>query len=233
MSVGYNPKIVTSGLVLCLDAASRKSYPGSGNSYYNLVGTGVAATATTLSITSDGSSGNVANLNSSTSINYTFPSVVDKNSWSLIYWVKSTGLTSSDYRNVLALIEPNASHNYYYNVDTRQTINSYILGYQKDFLVNDWLTAAHMTDAEFATQKWWCLGVSHNNLVFNHYTNGILLNTQTQTRNVAGYGNLTAVSLNRSGGNTVLLGAVQVYNRTLTSNEFQQNFNALRGRVGI
>jgi hypothetical protein len=90
-----------------------------------------------------------------------------------------------------------------------------------------------MTDAEFATQKWWCLGVSHNNLVFNHYTNGILLNTQTQTRNVAGYGNLTAVSLNRSGGNTVLLGAVQVYNRTLTSNEFQQNFNALRGRVGI
>ena len=182
MSVGYNPKIVTSGLVLCLDAASRKSYPGSGNSYYNLVGTGVAATATTLSITSDGSSGNVANLNSSTSINYTFPSVVDKNSWSLIYWVKSTGLTSSDYRNVLALIEPNASHNYYYNVDTRQTINSYILGYQKDFLVNDWLTASHMTAAEFATQKWWCLGVSHNNLVFNHYTNGILLNTQTQTR---------------------------------------------------
>jgi hypothetical protein len=233
MGLNHSPRIVTSGLVLCLDAANRKSYPGSGNSYYNLIGTGVAATATSLSIINDSTAGNVANLNSSTSINYTFPSVVDKNSWSLIYWVKSTGLTSSNYRNVLALIEPNASHNYYYNVDTRETTNSLILGYQKDFLVNDWLVAAHMTAAEFAAQGWWCLGVSHNNLVFNHYTNSNLLNTQTQTRNVAGYGNLTSLSINRNDGNTVRLGAVQVYNRALTSNEFQQNFNALRGRYGI
>ena len=233
MGTNYNPQIVTSGLVLALDAANRKSYPGSGTKWSDLSGTGVAATATTLSVISNGTSGNVVNFNTSSSINYTFPSVVDKNSWSLIYWIKSTGLTSSNYRNVLALIEPNASHNYYYNVDTRETTNSFILGYQKDFTINDWLVAAHMTAAEFAAQGWWCLGVSHNNLVFNHYTNGNLLNTQTQTRNVAGYGNLTSISLNRNDSNTVLLGAVQVYNRALTSIEFQQNYNAYRGRFGI
>jgi len=233
MSVFGGPSIATSGLVLDLDAANPKSYSGSGTTWSDLSGTGVAATATTLSVTSDGTAGNVVNFNSSSSINYTFPSVVDKNSWSLIYWIKSTGLTSSNYRNVLALIEPNASHNYYYNVDTRETTNSYILGYQKDFTINDWLVAAHMTAAEFAAQGWWCLGVSHNSLVFKHYTNGNLLGTQTQTRNVAGYGNLTSLSVNRSGGNTVLLGSVQVYNRTLTSSEFQQNFNAHRGRYGL
>ena len=30
MAVGYNPKIVTDGLILALDAANVKSYPGSG-----------------------------------------------------------------------------------------------------------------------------------------------------------------------------------------------------------
>ena len=32
----YGPKIVTDGLVLCLDAASTKSYPGSGTTWYDV-----------------------------------------------------------------------------------------------------------------------------------------------------------------------------------------------------
>ena len=37
MGVAYNPKIVTNGLVLCLDAGNTKSYPGSGNSWIDVV----------------------------------------------------------------------------------------------------------------------------------------------------------------------------------------------------
>ena len=37
MSVGYNPRIVTNGLVLCLDAGNTKSYPGSGSSFTDLI----------------------------------------------------------------------------------------------------------------------------------------------------------------------------------------------------
>jgi hypothetical protein len=33
MSVYGGPEIVTDGLVLCLDAANRKSYPGSGTTW--------------------------------------------------------------------------------------------------------------------------------------------------------------------------------------------------------
>jgi hypothetical protein len=38
MGVGYNPKIVTNGLALCLDAANRKSYSGSGSIWRDLSG---------------------------------------------------------------------------------------------------------------------------------------------------------------------------------------------------
>jgi hypothetical protein len=40
MSNNYGPRIVTDGLVLCLDAADRNSYPGSGNTWYDLSGNG-------------------------------------------------------------------------------------------------------------------------------------------------------------------------------------------------
>jgi hypothetical protein len=36
MATRYSPAIVTSGLVLCLDAANRKSYPGSGTTWTDL-----------------------------------------------------------------------------------------------------------------------------------------------------------------------------------------------------
>ena len=38
MSVDYNPKIVTDNLVLCFDAANTKSYPGTGTTWYDLIG---------------------------------------------------------------------------------------------------------------------------------------------------------------------------------------------------
>lgn len=38
MGINYSPKIVTNGLVLCLDAANPSSYPGSGTSWKDLSG---------------------------------------------------------------------------------------------------------------------------------------------------------------------------------------------------
>ncbi len=38
MGVTYNTRIVTDGLVLCLDAASKRSYPGTGTTWTDLVG---------------------------------------------------------------------------------------------------------------------------------------------------------------------------------------------------
>jgi len=40
MGIAYNPRIVTDGLVLCLDAGNPKSYPGSGNTAFDLTRSG-------------------------------------------------------------------------------------------------------------------------------------------------------------------------------------------------
>ena len=44
MSLHHNPRIVTSGLVLALDAGDVNSYPGSGTTWYDLSGNGYNAT---------------------------------------------------------------------------------------------------------------------------------------------------------------------------------------------
>ena len=44
MGLRHSPKIVTDGLVLCLDAANVKSYPGSGDTWYDLSGNGYDGT---------------------------------------------------------------------------------------------------------------------------------------------------------------------------------------------
>ena len=40
MAISYNPHTITDGLVLCLDAANTKSYPGSGTTWTDLSGNG-------------------------------------------------------------------------------------------------------------------------------------------------------------------------------------------------
>ena len=36
MGITYNPRTITDGLVLCLDAGNSKSYPGSGTTVYDI-----------------------------------------------------------------------------------------------------------------------------------------------------------------------------------------------------
>ena len=40
MAIAYNSKIATDGLLLCLDAANIKSYPGTGNTWFDISGNG-------------------------------------------------------------------------------------------------------------------------------------------------------------------------------------------------
>jgi len=55
MGVTYNPRIVTDGLVLALDAGNPKSYPGSGTTWFDLSGNGNNGTLTNGPTYSDGS----------------------------------------------------------------------------------------------------------------------------------------------------------------------------------
>ena len=68
--------------------------------------------------------------------------------------------------------------------------------------------------------------------VFRSYQNGSFRTTRTNTLPNSGYGDINQLLFNVSGGNSVYMGAVSLYNRVLTDLEFEQNFNALKGRYG-
>ena len=48
MGLAHSPSIVTDGLVLCVDAANTKSYPGSGTTWTDISGKGHNGTLTNL-----------------------------------------------------------------------------------------------------------------------------------------------------------------------------------------
>jgi len=83
--------------------------------------------------------------------------------------------------------------------------------------------------------------ISQGTFVFNGrnitiYRNSSLTNTFTASFDVASNGNGIQVGRNLQGGwgvSQVDVYAVRVYNRALTAQEIQQNFNATRNRFGI
>jgi hypothetical protein len=187
---------------------------------------------------SDATAGTVYDHDNSTvaSLNTITPNI-NHEVWSLMFWVRSTGTTPSDYRGIIMLDDTSSIPGYFYTFDTRQTTNSYVLGYQKHYdgsvSNNQWMTRAFMTASEWSSEQWFCIGVSHNNTAFRNYKNGQLLSTQTQTLDVTGYGDIDRIRINNNSDNTVRMGPVLVYDRVLTDAEFEQNFNAHRGRFGI
>ena len=60
MSVNYNPATPTDGLVLCLDTGNRRSYPGSGNTWFDISGQGNNGTLTNGPILNTGLGGGIS-----------------------------------------------------------------------------------------------------------------------------------------------------------------------------
>ena len=246
MATNYNPKTVMDGLVVYVDAGNIKSYPGSGTTLKDLSSNGLDLSATgTLNTATDAKAGTIYNQNGSSLIQTATFTPISSLTWSIIWWIRSTGAPSSNYRTIIRLKDTNSGTGsnypgYYWNSDNRTTANSYIHEYQKAWNGTDnqgnWSTANIVDTADWGSQAWFCCGVSHNkpvggNGVFRSYKNGSLRSTRTNSLPHA-YGDINQLLFNVSSGNSVYMGAVSLYSRVLTDLEFKQNFNALKGRYG-
>ena len=234
MAAASGPNVVEDGLVLALDAGNAKSYPGSGTTWYDISDKGNNFTATTISTVSDAKAGTVYDYDNSTVATLNITPNINHEIWSVMFWVRSTGTSPSSYRGIIRLEDSSSTPVYFYQFDTRETTNCRVLGYQKHYdgtvSNNQWMTREFANSSEWLAGDWFCIGVSHNNTAFRNYKNGQLLSTQTQTLNVTGYGDIDKIKINNSGGNTVRMGPVLLYDRVLTDAEFEQNFNAHRGK---
>jgi hypothetical protein len=214
MALAHSPRIVTDGLVLCLDAGNTKSYPGSGATWTDLSGNGNNGTL----VNGVGySNGALVFDGTNDYVQFTTTSVQ-----TICFW----GRVDADIVSAAGLVCTSATGDGSLRVEvqtgfgttfrTNPDGNDFHFGYVSSFMIN---------------------GVS--NLPSNG-SNGLLIpngRTLQQDFYVGAIGNarnLSTIShtfLNRLYKGRVY--AVYLYNRQLSNNELLQNFNALRGRYGI
>lgn len=227
MTVNCNPRIVTDGLVLSLDAGNPKSYPGSGTTWTDLTGRGNNGTLT-----------NGPTYNSSNGGSIVFDGTNDGvqlpgTNLSLNQMTISSWNYSTDYVQNGHLFEKttDGTTNTQYSLllGTDGNIRYRVLGLNPIDLAAPMVTVNGQWNNIVATWD----GTSKR-----IYVNGVLAaNTGTLpgsvTQNSTGpayigiAGNFAGNPFNGRISNTT------IYNRGLTEAEVQQNFNALRGRYSI
>jgi hypothetical protein len=222
----HSPRIVTDGLVLCLDAGNAKSYPGSGTTWTDVSigggnngtlvnGVGYSNGALSFDGVNDyvGMSGNnISGLSSGAT------------DFSICFWVKYNSVVS--YTAFFTKQNSGSS--------TPGTIRL-DMGWIGSTIYLTTSNATTISSGNFTytnnSSSWYyiCLTCGVNSKF--GYVNG----TQTFSQNFTSSYPDNTYTL-RIGGDRPLNGNIaqaSIYNRALTAAEIQQNFNAQRGRFGI
>jgi hypothetical protein len=226
--------IVTSGLVLNLDAGNPASYPGSGTTWFDLSGNGNNGTLLN-GVGFDG-----ANLGS-----LTFDGVNDRvdispnnfnlSQFSVNMWFKTNNITT-DYLRLIHKADTTGSTNGFL-VASSQTDGKLVFVYQPNYNTGEILKKSTNF---ITTSTWYNITMTYNStsglkIYFNSIEDAGEIPTFPEVGWISNTGNLFSVG-SRAGGTQQYNGNIArtlVYNRALTAQEIQQNFNALRNRFGI
>jgi hypothetical protein len=230
MALSHSPSIVMNGLVLALDAANTKSYPGSGTTWTDLSGNGNNGTlvngpsyssANGGSIIFDGVDDYIIN-SSTTSI------PTGNSSRTIQFWVYPKADT-----NVFIQLGTGGGGNQIYSVQFYNTSGT-------RYLFSDGINGGNnltISGSQLPTLNTWnhiTFGNSGQNWFY--YVNAVsqASGTWSTTINTIGQkviiGKRDDVVANTTNGN---ISQVSVYNRALSATEVLQNFNALKSRYGL
>ena len=225
MAYNTGPKIVTDGLVLCLDAADRNSYPGSGNTWYDLSGNGNDGTfgPGTAAPTFSGDNGGVLNFDGSDDIiNGTLSSSIVQMTlccFAKIVPENSAGMLGIGNENVYkeAWLELTAANNLKFGLYG----NDNAAGWSHSYSVNN-------------AWAFYCASINSSKLQ-KGYVNGELIGTYQGSQNYQGNTSYR-ISFGRYSFGQYVAGKIaisSIYNRELSADEIRQNYNATKGRFGL
>jgi hypothetical protein len=227
MSINYNPRIVTDGLVLCLDAGNTKSYPGTGTTWTDLSGNGSTGTLTNGPTYSSANGGSIV-FDGSNDYVYGNPPYIPSQfePLTLSAWIYNAG--QSGNRGILGIVNPNSQPVGSSRMITiRSTGATYFWGNSADFNpsnfiseVNSWTYTVFTIDSEKRVTAY-KNGIFNEDGIVSSLSNVVATSYDVGSRRFFGEyfnGNIAQVS---------------IYNKALSESEVQQNFNALRGRFGI
>jgi hypothetical protein len=233
MATNYNPRTVTDGLVLALDAANRKSYPGSGTTWTDLSGRGNNGTLTNGPTYSSANSGSIVfdgvddygtiEANSSFQLG---------NGYTLCAWVKASN-NPGNYAGICGTFDV-IPFGYF-----GQNFAIFPGSQRFSFLVSGW-SGGQLQYIDATTQytigRWYYLVGTNLGVNCNFYIDGNLDTTYTQAAVASNPGPTTKFKIGRYYQDTNNfyfpgnIAGIKYYNRALTSAEVQQNFNALKSR---
>lgn len=235
MGVLYSPKIVTDGLVLALDAANPKSYPGSGTIISDLI-LGNNGTVISGSTFSTDNNGIILYGSSQNSGVITLPPIsagLNLSNETYTFWAKCirdrSTTTGGSFSNWIIHYG-----NYFGNNSGGFGLHSgNITAFLKGSTSSSWSSqgSSNVGNSIYDTYDWifYTLQIEDSNNVKFYMNNTLIFN-----RNISD-------SYTQHGSNTVVLGRdmdmifsnIQIYNRALTPQEVLQNYNATKGRYGL
>lgn len=222
MALRHSPLVATNGLVLYLDAANRKSYPGTGITWTDLLHNGVNGTLTNGPTFTSTNGGAIVFDGVDDYVIVTPPTTYSEYTVQFFCkWISSVGVSER-------LFGCDAFGTY-------TIFNPYDVGFHYNPLGGSppSVTLASGVNIGFGT---WCqVAVTVSTLLSNVviYINGIARNSWSTLPAANLSANIFIGKQNTLYGANCQFANFQLYNRAITAAEVTQNFNALRTRFGI
>jgi hypothetical protein len=220
---------VINGLVLALDAANTRSYPGSGTTWTDLSGRGNNGTLINGPTYNSANGGSIVFDGTDDYVTLSSSQIAPgTGAFTWNFWAKSTR-TQQDYS---ILFSGNGSNSDYGVIGLDKRVGNGLAYYANGFRIQDaditffgnWIYVSFIGN-----------GGSTGSRTLRLYKNGVQAGS-TYTFDYNFTSTTPYIGANHSalsecmGGN---ISSVSYYNRALSAAEIQQNFNALRGRFGI
>jgi hypothetical protein len=227
LAINYNPRIITDGLVLCLDAANPKSYGGSGTTWTDLSGrgnngtlvNGVGYVGTNGGALSFDGVNDYVNLGTPSSLTSLYTS---NNKVTVCAWVR---------------INANVGQDIIFDSGSNERIQLDLFGNAFRFTITTSGGIIRTANNPLNINTWnYCIG-TYDGTNVSSYSNGSLVSQVGQTGNISSdtsnfiIGNYSI--LNYGYGLNGNISQVSIYNRALSASEVKQNYNATKSRYGL
>ena len=234
MALTHSPSIVTNGLVLCLDAANRKSYPSpfTGTAWTDLSGRGNTGTLENGVGYNSSNGGSLTFDRSNDYISLPTNSINSNADLTLNFWVNHSPL-SSPFTEVYTLLSGFSTNSHLQvRYITTGTGSGLITSLQLNKSgVADMGTFSGFTSLNNTINLITVILIKSTNTWYL-YTNGTFRSSFVSSQTFTTSSPALGTSLNGEffKGNMY---SFSYYNRALTAGEIQQNFNATRSRFGV
>jgi hypothetical protein len=238
MGISYNPRTITNGLVLCLDAANRKSYPGSGTTWTDLSGNGNNGTLVNGVgyVGTNGGAFSFDGVNDNVSTSLDGPTTfLPSSNFTISCWVRATSFPSVSLAtgticgsfnfDGYGLFWEGSTTQLWLGCQMRARLSSTIVDRRSEINVNTWYfhSMTYSSSENF-------IGLYLNNSLVQ---SGSAISGSYEL--LSGRNISLGINWNPRGGGTASwfagnIASTLIYNRALTLSEIQQNYNALKSR---